>query len=307
MGGGLGRRPGRLRDFPAVSRQTAGMRWLPLLCLLAACGAPRPSPLDAARAGWLATHTRPVIEVEPGRLLVWRAADHPETIQLDTPDTLTVARAVGLPIELHRRLLARARPVLTAEEAEALARWRHQLAAEAPTAQGPETKARLGRMQAQSVALLEGAARTGALEREAVVAQLRGLAPVTEQLAVDLAALRLVALHRAVQQVWAGLAPEERVLLRVVVRDTASARAGHWASQYFERVLGLEGEGPRLLYSEAPAATLDDRVLDEATGRDVFEDPERLRRDLLAEGARAWLDQVGPLLAPTAFTPPPTH
>ena len=261
------------------------MRWLWITCLFA-CGAPSRPQLEPSVDGWLAQHTRPLIRVEATRVVLVPDAGPPEERSLETPEMAALARRIALPFELHRVLLLRTRPVLTASEAEGLENRRLVLVDEAD----PLAK--------QAALLIEAVVRSGAIDGAQVVDALRAMRPLIEEKASALARLRLEALHAITRDFYQRLPPEARVMLRVEVVDGPAQRLGHWAVQYFERALAVEGEGARILYVEQPLATIDAWVLDEAAGRDIFEDPQRLRRDLGAEGARDWLDHRGLDLVP---------
>lgn len=260
--------------------------WWVFPFLVLACGAPERRPVEGPVEAWLQQRNRPLLRVSGGRLALAIDAGKAEEIQLDTPEMAAAARRLDWPLELHRRVLLRPRPVLSAEEAEALDRWRREVQAEP------------GELPKRMAALITEVLSAGTVRREVVVPTLRDLRPLVEAEAAALARLRLAALHDAVRAFWQRLPPEGRVMARVEVVGGSGARAGHWAVQYFERVFGVEGEGSRILYVEQPLATLDELIIDEEAGVDIFEDPTRLRRDLLAEGARLWLDERGPDLSP---------
>ncbi len=65
--------------------------------------------------------------------------------------------------------------------------------------------------------------------------------------------------------------------------------------QYFARLLGEPGEGPRIIYAESirdEAKALDlmaTRAVDTNIGVDFFNDPARMHRDLLSDAARDYL------------------
>jgi hypothetical protein len=113
----------------------------------------------------------------------------------------------------------------------------------------------------------------------------------------DSAAARaaLDSLHRLVGAWKADLSPEEWRRLTVIVTGRPLPRKDNLAVQYFARLLGLPGEGPRLIYAEGVVD--EPRALDLlATHRvttqiavDFFNDRDAMARDLLGEGARSYL------------------
>jgi hypothetical protein len=118
------------------------------------------------------------------------------------------------------------------------------------------------------------------------------------------AALELEELHRQVARCRKQLAAGEWAALRVVVIGSHMAREGEVAMQYFQRLLGEAGEGNRIVFAEGlwqPRDALDllatHRVdLDE--GAAFFGEPMRMHRDILADGARKWLDDHLPAARP---------
>jgi hypothetical protein len=65
--------------------------------------------------------------------------------------------------------------------------------------------------------------------------------------------------------------------------------------QYFARLLGQSGEGRRIIYAESlfeePRALdlLATHLVDSRIGVEFFNDPERMKRDLLSDAAQQYL------------------
>jgi hypothetical protein len=105
----------------------------------------------------------------------------------------------------------------------------------------------------------------------------------------------LDSLHRRVSEWRSQLTPEEWKRLTVIVTGRALPRKDNLAIQYFARLLGLPGEGERLIYAESIAD--ESGALDlMATHRvgsgiaiDFFNDPDRMDRDLLGDSVRDYL------------------
>ena len=82
---------------------------------------------------------------------------------------------------------------------------------------------------------------------------------------------------------------------RSVVMGSAMPRQGQIVVQYFARLLGEPGEGPRIIYAEGLWAEdraldlLGKHLLDGPIGRDFFGDDRRMMRDLLADAAKEYL------------------
>jgi hypothetical protein len=115
------------------------------------------------------------------------------------------------------------------------------------------------------------------------------------------AALELEALHRAVARFRKGMDAGDWTALRVVIIGSHMAREGEVASQYFARLLGEPGEGERIIFAESlwqPKDALDllaTHRVDLGAGAAFFGEPMRMHRDILADGARKWLDAHLPL------------
>ena len=102
-------------------------------------------------------------------------------------------------------------------------------------------------------------------------------------------------LHRQVCQ-WKGeMTPEEWSRVTVLVIGRQLPRKDNLAVQYFARLFGQSGEGKRLIYAEGLAEEpraldlLATYRVDTQIGIDFFNDPLRMQRDLLADGARSYL------------------
>jgi hypothetical protein len=87
--------------------------------------------------------------------------------------------------------------------------------------------------------------------------------------------------------------------LKVVVTGSALPRKGNLATQYFARLLGVPGEGPRLVYAEGlyeeakVLRLLNTTAVDARAAELFFDDPDRLNRDLLSDAAASFLRQHG--------------
>lgn len=137
------------------------------------------------------------------------------------------------------------------------------------------------------------AGRVSRAELDAYGASLKG--PL-EALAREAAALELEALSGAVSA-WRRTWPAgDWEALRVVVIGAHMAREGEVSLQFFQDRLGESREGGRVVYAEEkwdPREALEllaRHRVDRDLGTALFGDPARLHRDVLADGARAWLE-----------------
>ena len=106
---------------------------------------------------------------------------------------------------------------------------------------------------------------------------------------------RLNALTRTSGAWRSEMSPDEWKALKVVILGSALPRKQSLTVQYFARLLGEPGEGPRIIYAESirdEATALDQmatRALDTTIGVDFFNDPTRMHRDLLSDAAQDYL------------------
>jgi hypothetical protein len=131
------------------------------------------------------------------------------------------------------------------------------------------------------------------------------LGPLLLANAADAAALELEALDQAARAFRAGMAAADWRVVQVVIIGSHMAREGEVTQQYFARLLGEPGEGGRIIYAEGlwrPGEAMDllaTHRVDQAAGAAFFGDPMRMHRDILAGGARQWLDAHAPASAAT--------
>jgi hypothetical protein len=146
--------------------------------------------------------------------------------------------------------------------------------------------------------LLSEVIRSKRMDAKAVVSALRKLRLPLELNTAEAARAEIDSLHRAMTTCKAKLSDEEWGRLKVVVQGSAMARKNHLAVQYFARLLGETGEGRRIIYAEAlfdesrALGLLGTHLLDTQLGADVYDDPQRLHRDLLADAAKGYLDEL---------------
>lgn len=114
--------------------------------------------------------------------------------------------------------------------------------------------------------------------------------------ATDAARARLDALHHQVSRWKREMKPDDHWEdLTVLVIGRQLPRKDNLAVQYFARLLGEKGEGPRIVYAEGlgeePRALdlLATRRVDAQIAIDFFNDDQRMNRDLLSDAARDYL------------------
>lgn len=143
----------------------------------------------------------------------------------------------------------------------------------------------------RSLGFIEGVRAAKSYSRTGLDAFARGCGPLVLANATDAARLQIAAYDRCLKPWRESVGPERWKDVRVVVVGRQTPRKGNVAVQYFARLLGVDGEGPRLVYAEelsgdeAAIDLLGTHLLDREAARAFFGDPERLERDLLSDGA----------------------
>jgi hypothetical protein len=150
----------------------------------------------------------------------------------------------------------------------------------------------------QSVAFADSALSSGRASEKGLRAFCAGVRPLLDASASDAAKLQLDGLHRQMMAWKKKLSADEWKRLKVVVMGSAQPRRDHTAVQYFARLLGEKGEGPRIVYAEATfdearaLNVLGNKLVDLRVGADFWGEPLRLERDLIGQAARAYLDEL---------------
>lgn len=156
--------------------------------------------------------------------------------------------------------------------------------------------ARQERILDACVQLMDDQLRPGGLAPGRLEAFTAELGPLLLANAAEAAGLELDDLNRGVDRVRRGMAPGDWQALRVVVIGSHMAREGEVTMQYFSRLLAEPREGGRIIFAEGlwqPKDALDllaTHQVDQRAGEAFFGDPWRMHRDILADGARQWLD-----------------
>lgn len=131
--------------------------------------------------------------------------------------------------------------------------------------------------------------------REARVAFARRMEPPVMRNVGDAARAEIDGLHARVTAWRKELTPIEWKSLQVVILGSAPPRNQSLTVQYFSRLLGEPGEGPRIIYAESvhdEEQALDGLArheVDTVIGVDFFNDPTRMHRDVLCDAARDYL------------------
>jgi hypothetical protein len=164
----------------------------------------------------------------------------------------------------------------------------------------PATLARQKQIVSASLAFLEDVAGKGTFERSALLAFVRGLAPLVTENVTEATRAQIDAIHSQVTAWRRDLSPEDWNRLHVLIIGPHMPRQDYVAAQYFLRLLHESGEGHRIVYAESlweePKAIelLGTHLLDSTIGEAFFGDRMRMHRDLLGDAAREYLSLLLP-------------
>ena len=123
----------------------------------------------------------------------------------------------------------------------------------------------------------------------------QGMLPFINANIESAARIQLDAIHRQVMAWKSEIAPEHWKKLRVAIQGAVLARNGDLTKQYFERLLNIEKEGLQLVYKElyfppTPMLTLlATRSVDRGISVAIFNNPDRMFRDVLSDAAASYL------------------
>jgi hypothetical protein len=251
----------------------------------------------AGRLGLLA-QTSPIIVVTPDELVLRRGGV--ETRERFTPPRYHQLKSIAhLALGLHGALRPSVGEAVDPPLRARLAVLRDAAARAAERLEElglpEESLDRQRRFLATSLALLDRVDAAPVVEAAAVTEYGRAVVPLLLASAAEAARLQLDGLHSVVQQWRAALSPEEWQRLHVMVLGPRTPRPGNLQLEYFAYALGRDALDRRLIYAEGVfdvdgalqlLATL---LADRAAGRDLFAEERRLERDMMADGAQAYL------------------
>lgn len=163
----------------------------------------------------------------------------------------------------------------------------------------PDTLARQKRILARVEALIIQVVRDGRVSADDLTRFCRAARPDVLANGAAAAKAQLRATHKQVMAWKEGMTAAEWASLTVVVSGAQTPRVENAAVQYFARLFGeSSGEGRRVVYAEGlwdedkALALLGTRRLDGRLSVAVFNDPFRMYRDILADVARAAIDEI---------------
>jgi hypothetical protein len=243
----------------------------------------------------------PIILVEGDRLVLWQGGRR-EEVEFMPADYRHLKAVSHIPLAVYALLAPDADRRFEPAGLDELRRYRERLPAVARSLHARGWSNDLLQRQKQIVAdaeaFLDQVLKEGKTSRPELVRYTRRQAAALLANAAEAARLQLEALHRQVSRWRASLSADQWKAVRVVVVGSAMPRQQNLSVQYFARLLGEAGEGRRIIYAESlwdekrALDLLGTHLLDTDVGAAFFDDPRRMHRDLLADAARAHLEQM---------------
>jgi hypothetical protein len=164
---------------------------------------------------------------------------------------------------------------------------------------GPDSRTRQKRIIADSLAFTAKVLEGGRVSGNDLTKFCRLARPEIMANCAEAARAQLLATHKQVVIWKKEMTAEEWAGATVVVSGSQTPRVENVAVQYFSRLLGdSNGEGRRIVYAESvwdeenAMNLLGTRRMDGKLSVAVFGDPYRMYRDLLADSARAMIDEI---------------
>lgn len=122
--------------------------------------------------------------------------------------------------------------------------------------------------------------------------------PLIERNVLGATEAQIAVTHKLTRDFYLKLSDKEKKQLMVVVSGPKAARDGHAITQYFAKVLGVKGEGARIIYAESVFTKkgvlkiLGGVLLDMRVGESFFSDRDRMLHDLLSNAGRYYISTI---------------
>jgi hypothetical protein len=245
--------------------------------------------------------TGPVVLVE-GDNLVLRYGVFRQSARC-VPEVYHTLKAIGhIPLAIHALLVHHTDKPLDDPRLFDLKRYKDQVTAASPALDAcgleKELLARQKQIVRISLDFLEAVLKHKRVEGKELLAFTRRVRPQIDAGVAGAARAQIDATHKQMTAWRNKLTEEEWKKLKVIVMGLQMPRRDNISVQYFARLLGVPGEGPRIIYSEAifdeerALALLGTHLVDTRIGADFFGDPKRMHRDLLGDAAKVYLDEL---------------
>lgn len=162
----------------------------------------------------------------------------------------------------------------------------------------PAQLERQNRIVTECQEFLGEALRSQRVDGKQLDAFTRKLRPLLDENSMDAARAQIKVLDERVRLLRATLTDEEWNRVTAIVLGSQLPRKNNLAVQYFARLLGVPGEGRRIIYAEGLGTEqralelLGTYLVDTRIGTAFFEDSTRMYRDLLGDAAKQILDEM---------------
>jgi len=144
--------------------------------------------------------------------------------------------------------------------------------------------------------LLKQALSRNAMPEATLARFFEELSPMISENINEATKLEISALNQQMTKIQAELGPRERQALFVVIPVSKMPRQDNIVGQFFSKYLGVPVDSERLIYAEGLSSTeailslVATWQLDSSLSTAFFHDPDRMKKDLVAEHARSYLD-----------------
>jgi hypothetical protein len=161
-----------------------------------------------------------------------------------------------------------------------------------------ETAARQKKITARNLEFLDRVLKDGKVTSADLTSYCRASRPDVMANAAQACRAQIRGTHAQMMKWKAEFTPAEWDAMVVVIQGAQTPRVSNAATQYFSRLLGVRGEGRRLVYAESlwdedKATSLVGTIrLDGKVAVAFFNDPDRMYRDILEDSAREATDEI---------------
>lgn len=244
-------------------------------------------------------HSGPIILMEGDNVVLRRSGRRTEVAY--TPPIYHVLKMVAhVPLAIDVILAPHgAEATLRDDVLAELRHYRDQMERANPKLDGrgldPEQLARSRRIFDDARAFLAAVVKARRCSHDERIRFARRMTPLVMKNVDEAARAELDALHAQVSKWRSEMPADEWKTVRVVILGSAMPRKRSLYVQYFARLLGEPGEGPRIVYAESirdeehALDLLATSTADTVIGVDFFNDPSRMHRDLLSDAASDYL------------------
>jgi hypothetical protein len=243
----------------------------------------------------------PIILLQGDELILVRGGKE-TAVNVFPPEYDTLKVFAHMPVAIYLMLGPQGAGALDDKRLEQLRGYREKMTNVAKNIDGigldAEALARQKKLLAASQRFLDEVIEQRKFTTDELYAFTRGSADMIKANLAGAAKVQIDSLHKQVMRWKKEIPAQEWQTLRVVVKGAVLAREGNLAKQYFERLLHVKGEGLRLVYMESyypptPMLTLlTTLAVDRGIGIAIFDDPQRMFRDVLADAAAAYLKDM---------------